>query len=330
MSSIRSVLAIAVLAAPLVACTSAPTPEPSPPALPVADDYVGKWNIHITDTGDTFAGAQIDVAKRGDDLAASLVWRWGSYGPATKAWVEDGVLHLTREVEVETEEGEKEKAEEVFEARLESGRLEGTARFPDGSVQHFEGRPAPALVRTAEPEWGEPVTLFDGKTLEGWSLRDPKAKMGWAVVDGELAVVESKDNADLVSDAVFQDMKLHLEFNVEPKSNSGVYLRGRYEIQILDDPEMTGDTHGCGALYSRIAPSKDATRPAGEWQTFDITLVGRQLSVVLNGDEIVSGTVEGITGGAINPFEGEPGPLMLQGDHGKVRFRNIVVTPAKS
>jgi hypothetical protein len=328
MNSIRSVLAAAVLAVPLAACTAAPTPEPSPPAEPAADDYVGSWNVEINDTGDTFAGAQIDVAREGDGLTAGLVWRWGSYGPATRAWVEDGVLHLAREVEIETEEGEKKTAEEAFEARLEDGMLKGTARYPDGTVHHFEGRPAPALATTGAPEWGEPVTLFDGETLDGWSLRDPDAKNGWAVVDDELAVVEPEGNADLVSDSVFQDMKLHLEFNVEPHSNSGVFLRGRYEIQILDDPEMTGDTHGCGALYSRIAPSKDATKPAGEWQTFDITLVGRQLSVVLNGEEIVSGTVEGITGGAINPFEGEPGPLMLQGDHGKVRFRNIVVTPA--
>jgi hypothetical protein len=303
MFSIRSAVLVALLAAPLVpACTSTPTPEPSTPAPAGADDYVGKWNVRITDTGDTFAGAQIDVKKEGDGLAAGLVWRWGSYGPATRAWVEDGVLHLTREVETETEDGEKEKAEEVFEARLEDGVLKGTARYPDDTVHHFEGRPAPALAATGEPEWGEPVTLFDGKTLDGWRLRDPSAKMGWAVVDGELAVVEPEGNADIVSDAVFQDMKLHIEFNVEPKSNSGVYLRGRYEIQILDDPEMTGDTHGCGALYSRVAPSKDATKPAGQWQTYDITLVGRELSVVLNGEEIVSTTVEGITGGAINPF----------------------------
>ena len=100
--------------------------------------------------------------------------------------------------------------------------LKGTAHYADGTVRHFEGRPAPALATTGEPEWGEPITLFDGETLDGWSLRDPEAKMGWAVVDGELAVVESKGNADLVSEKTFQDMKLHLEFNVEPHSNSGV------------------------------------------------------------------------------------------------------------
>jgi hypothetical protein len=326
MNSTRALLAAAILAMPLAACTSAPEPEPAAPAQPVADDYVGKWNIRITDAEDTFAGSQIDVAREGEGVSAGLVWRWGSYGPATTARVEDGVLHITRKAE--TKEGEEER-EDVFEARVEDGMLKGTARYPDDKVHHFEGRPAPELATTGEPEWDEPIELFDGKTLDGWSLRDPKAKMGWAVVDGELAVVESKDNADLVSDQVFQDMKLHLEFNVEPKSNSGVYLRGRYEIQILDDPEMTGDTHGAGALYSRIAPSEDATKPAGEWQTYDITLVGRQLTVVLNGTEVVSAPIEGITGGAINPFEGQPGPLMLQGDHGKVRFRNIVVTPAK-
>ena len=143
-------------------------------------------------------------------------------------------------------------------------------------------------------------------------------------------MVEPKGNADLVTERKFQDLKLHLEFNLEPKSNSGVYLRGRYEIQILDDATKATEAHGCGAVYSRIAPRLDATRPAGEWQSFDLTLVGRRLTVVLNGKTVIENAlVDGITGGAMSPFEGEPGPLMLQGDHGKVRFRKIVVTPAR-
>jgi len=92
---------------------------------------------------------------------------------------------------------------------------------------------------------------------------------------------------------------------------------------------MARDTHGSGAIYSRIAPCRDATRAPGEWQSFDITFVGRQISVVLNGQEIVTGEVPGITGGALDPYEDRPGPLMLQGDHGVVRFRNITVTPAE-
>ena len=293
------------------------------PALAVAaDDYLGRWNVRITDGDDTFTGGWFKVEKKGDGLAATIGWRWGSVLPAKKATLEGGTLRLVRE--------EKPGKIDTFEARLEGATLKGQVTYPDGKIHHFEGKRAPELAAKAAPKWGTPVTLFDGKTLDGWRLRDPKAKMGWAVVGGELAVVESKGNADLVTDKTFQDMKLHIEFNVEPHSNSGVYLRGRYEIQIeAQDPDSMVPEQECGALYSRIPPKGDATRPAGEWQTYDITLVGRRLTVVLNGQTVIdNGYVDGITGGAINPFEGEPGPLMLQGDHGKVRFRNIVLTPA--
>jgi hypothetical protein len=295
----------------------------APAKAPTADDYVGRWDVKITDAQDTFASGGFQIDKTGGTLAASLVWRWASFNPVKSVEVRDGVLNMVRE-------DEKDKRD-VFEARLEGERLKGQVSYPDGKVHHFEGRRAPALASGKAPVWGAPVTLFDGKSLAGWTLRDPKAKNGWAVVDGELAVVEPKGNADLVSDQAFQDAKLHVEFNVEPKSNSGVYVRGKYEVQILDNPDkkMAVDPHGCGAVYSRLAPKSDATKPAGEWQTLDITMIGRRITVVLNGSEVVNGVVEGITGGAISPWEEEPGPLMLQGDHGKVRFRNVVLTPAK-
>jgi hypothetical protein len=249
-----------------------------------------------------------------------MVWRWASVVPVT-AKLKDGQLVLVRE--------EKPGQRDVFHMHLEGAILKGQVQYADGKVHHFEAKRAPELATKGAVKWGAPVTLFDGKTLDGWRLRDPKAKLGWAAQDGELVVVQPKDNADLVTERTFQDLKLHLEFNVDPQSNSGVYLRGRYEIQILDDPKLTTESHGCGALYSRLAPALDATKPAGEWQTFDMTFVGRRLTVKLNGKTIIDDAeVEGITGGAVNPFEGEPGPLMLQGDHGKVRFRNIVVTPA--
>ncbi len=293
-------------------------------AAPAAvDAYLGRWNLLITDAADTFVSGGFQIAKKDGALQASLVWRWGSHLPAKKVAVKDGALQMVRE--------ERRGRLDVFEARLEGELLKGQVTYPDGAVQHFEGKKAPPLAGKRAPVWGAPITLFDGKTLAGWRMRDPKKKNGWAALHGELAVVETKDNADLVSEQAFQDMKLHLEFNVDAKSNSGVYLRGRYEIQILDNPDakMATDSHGCGALYSRVAPKLDASRPAGEWQNLDITFVGRRLEVVLNGREIVDTLVEGVTGGALSPFEGEPGPLMLQGDHGKVRFRNIVVTPAR-
>lgn len=294
------------------------------PAKPVtADDYVGRWNVRITDASDTFVGGGIRIDKSGEALSCALVWRFASYAPVKSIELKNGVLRIVR--------GELPGKQDVWEARLEGSVLKGVVTYPDGKTHHFEGRRAPLLLSKKAPVWGTPVTLFDGKTLNGWRLRDPKAKNGWAVVDGELAVVEPKDNADLVTDSTYQDMKLHIEFKVDPKSNSGVYLRGRYEVQILDNPDekMALDTHGCGAVYSRIAPKTNAAKAAGEWQTLDIEFVGRQITVKLNGTITVQDVVDGITGGAVNPFEEEPGPLMLQGDHGKVRFRNIVVTPAR-
>jgi hypothetical protein len=291
------------------------------PESPAGDAYLGRWNVRLTDADNTFASGGFKIEKKGADLAGQIVWRSGSVVPAKAVEVKGGMLRLVRE-------GEGGKLD-TFEARLDGAVLKGEVRYADGKVHHFEGKRAPDLGPAAAPRWGAPVTVFDGKTLTGWSLRDPKAKMGWAVVNGELAVVEPKGNADLVTDKTFQDMKVHLEFNLESRSNSGVYLRGRYEIQIESDPHSVAPAQKSGSLYSRIAPKVDARRPAGEWQTFDITLVGRQLTVVLNGQTVIDkAEVDGITGGALGPFEGEPGPLMLQGDHGKVWFRNIVVTPA--
>jgi hypothetical protein len=303
-----------VLAGALVADT---------PKVPTAGDYVGRWNVRIEDAEDTFTGGGFDIRREGGKLTGGVVWRWGSFGPLQKAEVRDGTLYLVREEEA----GKPDR----FEARLEGNALSGQVTYPDGKVHHFKGRRAPKLDSEKTPVWGEPVSLFDGKTLDGWKLRDPSKTSGWAVVDGDLAVVEPKGNADLVSEKTFGDMKLHIEFNVDEHSNSGVYIRGRYEVQILDNPdrEMALDSHGCGAVYSRLAPTTVATKPAGEWQSLDVEMVGRRISVTLNGTRIVQGLVEGITGGAVNPFEDEPGPLMLQGDHGKVRFRNIPVTPAR-
>lgn len=288
-----------------------------------AGDYVGRWNVRITDAADTFVSAAIRIDKNGDALSGGLVWRSGSYAPVKSVEVRDGLLRLVRE--------QKAGSADVFEARLEGGTLKGQVTYADNRIHHFEGRRAPLLASRRAPVWGQPVTLFDGQTLNGWHVRDPKAKNGWSIVNGELAVVEAKGNTDLVSDRTFQDLKLHAEFVLDSKANSGVYLRGRYEVQLLDNPDakMALDTHGCGAVYSRLAPTVNAAKPAGEWQTLDIELVGRHVTVILNGTRIVQDVIDGITGGALSPFEEEAGPLMLQGDHDRVRFRNIVVTPGK-
>jgi hypothetical protein len=133
-----------------------------------------------------------------------------------------------------------------------------------------------------------------------------------------------------VSDQQFEDFKLHIEFRYPEGSNSGVYLRGRYELQVIDCYGMEPQKDLLGAVYGFIKPNENAAKKAGEWQSYDITLIGRRITVVANGKTVVCDQeIPGITGGAIDSHEGNPGPFMLQGDHGAVEYRNIVVTPAR-
>ena len=128
--------------------------------------------------------------------------------------------------------------------------------------------------------------------------------------------------------ATFEDFNLKLEVNVPKGSNSGVYLRGIYEVQVMDSYGRELDSHNMGGLYSRITPSEAAEKPAGEWQSMDITLFERHLTVKLNGKTIIDNQpVKGVTGGALTSDQFSPGPILLQGDHGKVSYRNIILRP---
>ena len=170
------------------------------------------------------------------------------------------------------------------------------------------------------------VELFNHKNLSGWQGLIPNLALGWNVKDGAMANVVGANN--LVSDSLFWNFKLHVEYRVGKDSNSGIGLRGRYEVQILEDYGKPPGKHSNGALYSRVAPAVNASKPAGEWQTYDIRLVGRQVTVVLNDQKIIDKQeIEGLTAIAGNADEGKPGPIILQGDHGPVEFRNIVLTP---
>ena len=182
---------------------------------------------------------------------------------------------------------------------------------------------APVINEKDDGSWvaGKPVNLFNGKDLSGWLPAE-----GWTVKDGLLTNAPKVRN--LVSAKTFWNFLLHVEYRVGAHSNSGIGLRGRYEIQILEDHGREPGTHSNGSLYSRIAPRVNASKPAGEWQTYDIRLVGRDLTVDLNGQRIIEhGVVEGLTAIANNADEAEPGPIILQGDHGPVEFRKIVLTP---
>jgi hypothetical protein len=216
----------------------------------------------------------------------------------------------------------------VYAAKMAAGRLEGTMTREGQSATKFTGVRAPEISEKDDGTWkkGTPVELFDGKDLNGWHALVPGAVMKWSVTDGVLK--NAPPTTDIVSDRKFWNFDAQVEFRIVEHSNSGIGLRGRYEIQILDDYGRPPNTHGAGALYARVAPSVNASKPAGEWQTYDIRLVGRDLTVVHNGTKVLDHVhVDGLTAIANNSDEGEPGPFIVQGDHSNVEIRKFTVTP---
>ena len=199
-----------------------------------------------------------------------------------------------------------------------TGRLHGAVFRSRGSLL-WTGERAPTLSERDDGSWrqAEPINLFDGQAIQGWHTLRPGREEGWYVEDG---VMKNRRRADLlVSDETFWNFVLKVEYLVHPGMNGGIGLRGRYEIQLLDDFGQEASDHGNGALYGRIAPSVNASRPAGEWQTLEIRLVGREVTVVLNGIETISrATVDGFTAMATDWREDQPGPITLQGDHGAI------------
>jgi len=217
--------------------------------------------------------------------------------------------------------------QEVWKGALKNGNLVGTAEFR-GQTLTWTGVRAPewpATPPTRKP--GKPIDLFNGKDVSGWLCQNPNQPMRWFVKDGILQN-EGERACNIYSKQKFTDFHLEVEFNVAPHSNSGVYLRGRDEIQVLDGYDQKIDVHSQGALYGFIAPSVKADKPAGQWQTFDVTLIANRLTVLMNGTKIIDNAqVPGLTGGALDADEEGPGPIMLQGDHGKVEFRKVRITP---
>ncbi|MBI3683950.1 MAG: DUF1080 domain-containing protein [Acidobacteria bacterium] len=216
----------------------------------------------------------------------------------------------------------------VYKARLVGDKLEGTFESGGQTRLRWTGVRAAEIREKDDGSWkrGRPVPLFNGKDLTGWKGLIANRELGWTVKDGALTNTPKANN--LVGEQSFWNFELSVDFRLGPRSNSGLGLRGRYEVQILEDYGRPLDKHSNGALYSRIVPGMPASKPAGEWQTYEIRLVGRELSVVLNGKKIIDrGVIDGLTAMAIDANEAEPGPLVLQGDHGAVEFRKIVLTP---
>jgi hypothetical protein len=217
----------------------------------------------------------------------------------------------------------------VWELDAKPGMLTGTQKRGERTVA-LTGLPAPALKAHEVKSWSAPEALFNGKNLDGWEpIGDPK-NSHWMVKDGLL--FNEAHGANLKTTRKFEDFKLHFEVNCPDKANSGMYLRGRYEVQLENEPEGTEPPErSMGSVYGRLAPNPLQKRRPGEWETFDITLVGRTVSISRNGVLTIDRKeIEGITGGALDANEGEPGPFYIQGDHtGGLMFRNITVSVPK-
>ena len=220
------------------------------------------------------------------------------------------------------------KEDMAFKGSLSGDTLAGTVNGPDGTLWQWTAERAPSLHRKHDPQWGKPIQLFNGKDLTGWRANDHSSTATWKVENGTL--VSPGHGPELITAAKFEDFKLHIEFNCAKASNSGVYLRGRYEVQIEDDPVPEGPSMRTGGVYGFLTPSPEQPRRPGEWQSYDIMLIGRTVTVVQNGHTIIDKQeIPGITGGALDSHEALPGPIYLQGSEaGHVSFRNITITPA--
>ncbi len=287
-----------------------------------AKPFLGRWDLTLT-APDRQYPSWLEIEQTDGKLSALFVGRWGNARKLPR--IEIRGTHITF---VSPKENEGSKNDMVYEGTLAGRRLSGTTNGPDGTEWKWVAVRAPGLERTAAPQWGKPIELFNGKDLTGWKMATPGPPV-WTVEDGNL--VSPGHGPELISDRNFRDFKLHIELNCDPDSNSGVYLRGRYEVQVETDSVAEPPSHHTGGIYGFIAPTPELPRKPDVWQTLDITLIGRRVTVVQNGQTVIDNQeIPGITGGALNSQEASPGPIYLQGsEKGHVRFRNIVITPAK-
>jgi hypothetical protein len=216
----------------------------------------------------------------------------------------------------------------TYSARLVGGKLVGKLIVEGKVLNTFTGAPAPVIRDKEDGRWklGTPEDLFNGRDLSNWEVTFPGRQLEWSVKDG---IVQNASKAsDIRTKEKYWNFELHAEYKFEKGSNSGIGLRGRYEIQIQDTFGQAADGHAQGAVYSRIFPAVEASNPPGEWQTLDIRLVGRIVTVKLNGKLLIDKKeIEGPTAMVFDPNEADPGPIAVQGDHGIVQFRKLTLTP---
>ena len=307
--------------------------------------FLGSWALKLPNN----VPGWIEVRQEDGYLVCDMLWGWASVFPLDNVYMDGDKLILTRNSDIIRKKNAV--GETVLTHTLTSymvltadgEQLTGGYYTPeyDGlgvreePVSGKKNPPLPPAPDLTKVKYGDEISLFNGKDLTGWRMVDPNSTNGFFVKDGILEndplQEEGKPHiryGNLRTEQEFEDFNLRLEVNVPKNGNSGVYLRGIYEIQVYDSYGLPQNAHHMGALYSRIIPAVNAEKPAGEWQTMDITLCDRHLTVILNDVTIIDNQpVKGITGGALTSDESKAGPIYLQGDHDKVMYRNIQLRP---
>ena len=287
-----------------------------------SNPFVGRWNFNITNQNATRA-SWLGISEKGGNVE---VWYQPTGGNVLqlKSFKIDG-SHISITINAAAAN----RPAVTWELDASGDKLTGAQKRGETSTP-LAGVRAPELKRSAPKGWTTPEPLFNGKDLTGWEPIGNAANSHWTVKDSLL--FNEDHGANLKSTRKFDDFKLHFEVNCPDHANSGFYLRGRYEVQLESEPLSSNPPERrIGSIYGRLAPRVELPRKAGEWDTFDVTLVGRTVTIVRNGVTIIDRQeIEGITGGALDANEAEPGPFYIQGDHtGGLKFRNITVAVPK-
>jgi len=314
-----------VIAAIALACAVAGTSAQQNP-------YLGRWNLTGTGENSNYV-YWLEIKQEGGQLTGMFLNRGGHPLKLGSVKVENGELIFQT-----APPARGGAAAPEYHARLQGDKLTGSVKLADRTVEFTGARPpkwGPANAN-APHKFGKPVELFDGKSMDAWDVQNKTRPMNWTIEDGAMTNTPPANN--LVSKQKFQDFKLQAEYKLDKphegrngqmsKANSGIYLRGRYELQVLDDFGEKTFERGHMSVYGWHTPTANASKPAGEWQSMEATVVGNKVTVILNGQKVQDNvTLEAITGGALDANESEPGPIMLQGDHEKVWYRKVTVTP---
>jgi hypothetical protein len=307
----------------LVAAALAPAQDAKP--------FLGRWDMNVTPaTGNPYP-QWMELGERNGKIEGRVQPRGGGWREILGAKVEGGKMIVA------VAAAGRAPAINWELTSAGPGKITGIEKRGDTDGPKLAGVLAPKLDRPMPKAWSKPVPIFNGKDLTGWEPIGNVANNKWIARDGELVNdnpevpgVRNPGAANLKTTGKWQDFKLHIEVNCPETGNSGIYLRGRYEIQVGTEGGKL-PTHEMGAVYSHYPPPADAPLNLGKWTSFDITFVGRHVTVLRDG-KMYHNNVEipGPTGGALDSNEAEPGPFFLQGDHhGIIRYRNITVSVPK-